>query len=513
MKKRVLAALLAGMMSLSLVAGCGSTQETGGEASSSAGTEAGSAAEAVLEEASAETAAESAPAAENEETVTVKWLVPADSQKDLDMVMEDLNKKLVEKINVKLELETILQSEYADKVQLASSSGEDFDLMFTSNWLNPFTSNVSRGALLPIDDLLNEYGQDIIASMPDWLLDVGKVDGVLYAVPNQQIIATQLAVNVQKEYADKYGLDATSFSDISELYPFLDQIVANEPDMFPIDNRQAVDTKTKYEAIVTDAVYIEIGDESATLVPATVAQEGQWRQDNEWYQKGYIRKDEATITDNSADVKANRYVCSISTYKPGGVAEYSATQGKEWLMIPIEGSYITATGGIETMTAINVNSKNPEAAMKLLNLVYTDKEIFNELLFGLEGVHYNKTGDDSIELVEDSGYCLGTQAWKLGNQFNAWYMPGQEEGTWEATDELNRSSEISPIRGFTFNPENVQAEIAQINAVVAEFKNGQYTTDDIDQYIADRNAKLEEAGLQTVMDECQRQLDEWKAAQ
>ena len=71
MKKRVLAALLAGMMSLSLVAGCGSTQETGGEASSSAGTEAGSAAEAVLEEASAETAAESAPAAENEETLVI----------------------------------------------------------------------------------------------------------------------------------------------------------------------------------------------------------------------------------------------------------------------------------------------------------------------------------------------------------------------------------------------------------------------------------------------------------
>ena len=244
MKKRVLAALLAGMMSLSLVAGCGSTQETGGEASSSAGTEAGSAAEAVSEEASAETA-ESAPAAENEETVTVKWLVPADSQKDLDMVMEDLNKKLVEKINVKLELETILQSEYADKVQLASSSGEDFDLMFTSNWLNPFTSNVSRGALLPIDDLLNEYGQDIIASMPDWLLDVGKVDGVLYAVPNQQIIATQLAVNVQKEYADKYGLDMTSMKDISELYPFLDQIVANDPDMIPLDVRQEVNTKTQ----------------------------------------------------------------------------------------------------------------------------------------------------------------------------------------------------------------------------------------------------------------------------
>lgn len=510
MKKRVLASMLACAMSVSLLAGCGSTEETAAsEAASSAGTEA-----AATEAASAETTGEeSAASTENEETVTVRWLIPADSQEDMDLVLEDLNKKLVEKINVKLELETILQSEYADKVQLASSSGEDFDLMFTSNWLNPFTDNVSREALLPIDDLLNEYGQDIIASMPEWLLDAGKAGGVQYAVPNQQIIATQLAVNVQKEYADKYGLDMTSMSDISELYPFLDQIVANEPDMIPMDNRQAIDTKTKYEAIVTDAVYIAQGDESATLIPATEAQEAQWRMDYEWYQKGYIREDVATITDNSADVKANRYVCSISTYKPGGAAEYSATQGKEWLMIPIEGSYVTATGGIETMTAINVNSKNPEAAMKLLNLVYTDKEIYNELLFGLEGVHYNKTGDNSVELIEDSGYSLGTQAWKLGNQFNAWYVPGQEEGTWEATDELNRSSEISPIRGFAFDPSNVQAEIAQINAVVTEYKNGQYTTDDIDQYIADRNAKLEAAGLQTVMDECQRQLDEWKAAQ
>ena len=54
MKKRVLAALLAGMMSLSLVAGCGSTQETGGEASSSSGTEAESAAAAATGESSEE---------------------------------------------------------------------------------------------------------------------------------------------------------------------------------------------------------------------------------------------------------------------------------------------------------------------------------------------------------------------------------------------------------------------------------------------------------------------------
>ena len=106
--------------------------------------------------------------------------------------------------------------------------------------------------------------------------------------------------------------------------------------------------------------------------------------------KGYIRKDIATVVDRNADITAGRYVTLLGTYKPGLDTQYSQRLGVEMLAIPMGEAYIKASSGSETMTAINVNSKHPEEAMKLLNLVYTDKEIYNELLYGIEDVHYTK---------------------------------------------------------------------------------------------------------------------------
>lgn len=448
-----------------------------------------------------------------EETVTVKWLIPGDKQQDHDKVMEDLNKKIKEKINVELDLELIPQGEFNDKVKLASTAGEDFDLVFTANWLNSFDQNMSRDAFLPITDLLDEYGQGIKEAIPDWLLDVSRVNGEIYAVPNQQIIARQLGVVVQKEYAEKYNLDMTSMTDIRELEPFLDEIVANEPNLIPIDSRVDAVLERDYESFANGAAYINKNEEDGTVYSYTDVLEEQLRLDHEWYEKGYIRQDIATVTDNSADVKANRYVVSLSSWKPGIDAEWTQRQGIDYIAIPIEGAYIKATSGIETMTAINVNAAHPQEAMKLLNLVYTDKDIYNEILYGIEGEHYNKVGDNRAEIIEGTAYNMSAYAWKLGNQFNAWLMPGQADDLWEQTDELNRTAEVSPLRGFVFNSEPIQAELAQFDAVVKEFKYGQYTTDDIDQFIEDYKTKLEQAGVPAIVEEVQNQIDEWKSAQ
>ncbi|MDE7044530.1 MAG: ABC transporter substrate-binding protein [Acetatifactor sp.] len=344
---------------------------------------------------------------------------------------------------------------------------------------------------------------------------MARVNGDIYAVPNQQIIARQLGVVVQKEYADKYGLDMTSMSSIRDLEPFMDEIAANEPTLFPIDKRVSAIIEEKYENLVsiTNGVAVFVDKETGEIASLIDVMDEQMRVDNEWYQKGYIRKDIATVTDNSADVKANRYVVTVSSYKPGWDAEFTQRQGVDYISIPIEGAYVNATSGIETMTAVNVNSEHPVEAVKLLNLVYSDKEIYNKLLYGLEGTHYNVVSENHVEIVEDSAYNLSTYGWKLGNQFNAWYMPGQEDGLWEATDRLNKEAAVSPLRGFTFDQSNVQAELAQLSAVNKEYYNGQFTAADIDKYIAEFKEKLEQAGMSAVMEEVQRQIDEWKAAQ
>lgn len=450
----------------------------------------------------------------DEDPVTVKWLMFGDKPEDYDMVMEELNQKIKEKINVELDLEIIPQGEYNDKVKLALTAGEDFDLVFTASWINNFTENMTRDAFLPLDELLETYGQDMKEAIPDWLMTVGKVNGQQYAIPNQQIIARQLGLGIQKSYADKYGFDLTSFDDMSDLYPFLDQVAANETDKFAIDYFLYATVENKYENIVDDYVFIDKNDPEATLLPCTEVYAEEFKLDNELFQKGYIRKDIATVVDRNADITAGRYVTLLGTYKPGLDTQYSQRLGTEMLAIPMGEAYINANSGSEAMTAINVNSKHPEEAMKLLNLVYTDKEIYNELLYGIEDVHYTKTGDNRVELIDGNKYntVFSTYGWKFGNQFNQYLVPGQADDLWEETAKMNNEAPVSVLRGFVFDPSNVQTELTQLAAVKDEFKNGQYTTADIEKFITDRNEKMEQAGLSTLMEEVQRQVDEWKAA-
>lgn len=44
---------------------------------------------------------------------------------------------------------------YGEKMKLIISSGEEFDICWTSNWLNDYVQNVANGAFVPIDDLLD----------------------------------------------------------------------------------------------------------------------------------------------------------------------------------------------------------------------------------------------------------------------------------------------------------------------------------------------------------------------
>ena len=504
MRKKIVAILMAAAMIISMLAGCANTETPKG---TDAQTGAPTAGEAVKETDKPEET-EKKPDPE-----TVIWWVPGTEAEDHDLVMEELNKILVEKINVKLDLVRI-DTGFADRVKLASTSGEEFDLVWTSNYSNKFDENLAREGFMAIEDIVAEYGQDLVATLPEGLLDVATVDGHLYAIPNLQILARQLGVYVMKDYAEKYNLELTHIDDISELYPFLDQIVANEPNVYALTSSGVSPTnEAVYESLANGAVFVRKDDTGLNAISNAEATAANLRARNEWYQRGYIQEDIVTATDISAGMKAGKYVCQVAVYKPGGAEERSINHGIEYICIPIGEPYIQAASGQETMTAVNVNSKHPEAAIKLLNLLFTDKEVFNMLLYGIEGVHYNKIDETHAQKVENTKYNYSGQAWRLGNQFLAYYSPTQVDGTWEATAEMNRTAQVSPMRGFVFDATNVQAELAQISAVTKEYSDAlAYVAEDIEAYIAERAAKLETAGLSKVVAEVQAQLDAWKAA-
>lgn len=516
MKKRVVAMLLTAIMVLSCLAGCGEKEEKSSEQSKSTQQESSSAQKS--EQSSTQSAVE-----EEEEIIPVTWVIRCDPQEDDEQVVEAMNEILREKYHLELNLISIPAGEYNEKPRLMITSGEEWDLMYTASFTNNFYENAAMGAYLPLNDLLeSEVAADLMAVYPEGLYDVATIDGNIYALPNYQTMVNCMAFYIQKDLADKYGLDYSTghVKDITELYDFMDQVLENEKDMWCINEKASfgstVFENTRGDRETFNVVAAIDADDPEMKVYFAMDEydlEG-YKKTNELYKKGYIREDVATVMDNSGDVKANRYAITHNTGKPGGDVEYSSKQGEEYVMLYNDGYPIKLPkdAGVTTMTAINVNSKNPEAALKLYSAMWTDKELFNMFLFGIEGEHYKKVGENRVELIADSGYNRSSYGWMLGNQFNSWLQPGQADTVWEETDEMNRNAMKSVLAGFVLDTEPIAAEVAQINAVQAEYKGQYLYSDDVDAWFKEYTDKLWSAGAQTVIDEVQKQLDAWRAA-
>lgn len=501
MRKKLLSMLLVTVLSAGVLAGCGNnaTKQEESKSKDSVKTSASS----KVEETSKEDV--------KEDPVTVTWLIPESEPADLELVMEDLNKKLVEEINVELKLVCIEMGEYDDRAKLASTSGEEYDIVFTCSWLNKFSENLSRGAFLEITDLLEEYGQDIKAGLQENLWDVAKSGDGIYAIPNQQITAKQVGVAIQKEYADKYGWTKTHIEDGTELEWFFDKILENEKDVTPYMMAQVPFTNDLSEQIASYCYVYRDDDPSDGLTVVWDAEDTKAQNINNWWKKGYLHPEYATGGDLNAVRAANKFVAYGIIYSPYCEVSVSNSQGKEYIAVSVGDPYFSATAGVETMNAINVNSKNPEAAVKLLNLFWAKPELFNELLFGLEGVHYKKVGEERVEVIEGTEWNLWKNDWLYGNQFIRWHVPGEADDHWDLVKELNTSSKMSPFRGFVSDISEFQVELAQIAAVEGEYKN-YWLRDNWEELAKERKEKLKAAGIETVVAEVQKQLDEWLAA-
>ncbi len=149
--------------------------------------------------------------------------------------------------------------------------------------------------------------------------------------------------------------------------------------------------------------------------------------------------------------------------------------------------------------------------MEFLNLLNTDVYLRNLLNYGIEGTHYEKTGDTQIKLTDRAkDYSVGY--YTLGNLFITYTLDNEPVDKWKEFEAFNDASVESPALGFKFNTEKVSNQIAAINNVLEEFKSTIYSGSVNEaEYLEKMNKKLKEVGIDEVISEMQSQIDAWKA--
>ena len=96
---------------------------------------------------------------------------------------------------------------------------------------------------------------------------------------------------------------------------------------------------------------------------------------------------------------------------------------------------------------------------------------------------------------------------------HAW--EGNEPDIWDQYDEFNQGDVVSEGFGFRYDNRPVLNQVIACQAVNTQYQAAivRGTATDLDAAIDEYNEKLYEAGLQDIIDEKQRQLNEWQAAQ
>lgn len=448
--------------------------------------------------------------AKNDEVPNLVWYVPGDKQQDMNLVLEEVNKRIVPKIGANLSLQFIDQGAFNERMNMSMASGADFDICF-SGYVNKYSDAVKHDALLPLSELIEKEAPELKAALPDYAWDGVRLNGEIYAVPNLQAFALPQGIYFIKEYVDKYNFDVNKIKCMDDLEEYLAIIAANEPDVygFRTDRNYSTWMSADYEQILMD-LYVRKDDPACKVlksyeIPEYIAAVNKL---HSWYEKGYIRQDVASVVDDSAEYKAGKYATFIAAVKPGGEQEMSAgIGGKEVVAVSVTNPFITTSSCTQTTSAISKKSKHPAEAIKLLSLMSTDPEIYNLICYGIEGTHYNKTDDGHIKLT-GTGYRPNAD-WKFGNQFNALILEGKDLDVWNQTQKINADAAVSNLLGFTLDTGNMTNEVSQCTTIRSEYSALGKGFVDPAQILPEYQKKLEEAGIDKMVEDTQKQIDEF----
>ncbi len=510
--KKVLSLLLGMTMTVGLLAGCGSKNTTNSGMGTS--TEPGTS-----ENGESDSAGTS-------EHVELKMYLLGDRTPDFDEVYGKINEILEEKLNCSVSVDFLSWGEHDTKYSLLFSSQEDFDLIFTASSWAHYEQTVALGGFYPLsEEFIQTYAPDIWKVVPEVAWDQARINGEIYMVPNYQNEFAQDVVAVRGDLMEKYGIEQiTSWDELKAFYmacaadgmyasqggPWYQYFQAKgmattggapKGGELILYNAQDPEDLSLYYLLDWD------GFSDYCKQVKEMADAGCWSAD---VLNSSDERQTGLLTGRTAGMIWNLGSCRT-------FAKQANAENPDWkvtLADPVSSLSKKVQPYINNGISININSKNKERAMMVLNEFYTNPDIYDLAMLGIEGKHWEAVGDDQYKVIDESGYGVSNNCnwgWTNHEIQREEYIENRTElddvydamlGAWD-----NNIKDAHYYDGFNFDTTNVSTQFAAVEAALGNYYdplvNG--LVDDVDQSIEALRAALESAGIRDVIAEMESQ--------
>ncbi len=442
-------------------------------------------------------------------------------------------------IGVNVVFHIIGWGDWVSKAVTGIEAGEKMDIFFTADWQN-YMQLATEGLFLPLNDdngpdgnLLETYGQGILAGLNPAFITGTQIDGVNYAVPTNKELTVPMGFIYNAVFAQDIGFtpeEAAKVKTMTDLEPWLEKAKAARPDEYPylysgnwwgfepwlpslaesvpgnvVNMLQDPDANGNFDETIYSVWETEVNKAYVALM-------------REWYLKGWVHPDAGLTTFDSAPLmNAGQFFITTQPLKGSNIKAQelvNASGNPDLELLEIYGqAKVNVThhaGG--SMLAIPMLSDYPVQAMEYINLMHTDSKLINMMLFGVEGKNWEFDPDGRVNIIDSAWYGATAGAWTVGNTMLQAVSNKEDPNKNKMLIEYANDSVNSPSLGFRFRSEPVAAELTALQGVVdgmdQALRSGYVDPAvELPKYVED----LKAAGLETVKTEVENQYTAWKA--
>ncbi len=501
--KRVLATGLVAVMASGMLTGCGGG---GGDAGNTGGNASGgdSTASTSSSQSSDNTQSQSGNTGE---IVNLKWVTIGNGMPtNYDSWISSVNAYIGEKIGVNLEMEVIPWGDWDNRRNIIVSTNEPYDIIFGNG--NNYIADINLGAYADITDLISANMPGLMELMPEKYWDGVRVKDRIYGVPTYKDSSITNYSIWDKELVDEYSLDIKSLVSLDSMTETFETLKADKND-YPVY------VKNDGLYYIFD-VYDQIGggtqilgvryDDKEGKVCFTLEEQDimdQLKIIHEWYQKGIINPDAATLTEG----RVYNMWRVAQGWESAGVTSWGPQMGKDVVVQQVMPTILSNETVRGSLNMVSINTKYPEKCLQLLDLVNCDTKLRDLFYYGEEGVNFEYTADGRVHKINNDWALAG---YTQGSFFTVTTLDTDEFNQWDEVKALNEAAQSSVMLGFTFDTNSVSDQLANCREIWMRYRSEVMTgVQDPEVVVPKIKEELLKAGWQDVVDEAQRQVDEF----
>ena len=527
--KKLLALLLAMVMALSVLSGCGPTEPSGDGTPAPASQPGGDEADDPDDERDDDPE-------EVKEIIVELFTTTATSTEVAEEISAAINEISEKLINVRVNLHYNAPADIGTRVSVGIPAGDQMDLLcFNPAGGSTFGTLVAQKQVMDMTPYLQEHAPKALELTADYLAAT-TVDGKIMGIPNLRELNESFWLTMNKDILEELDLveQAEACDNWTAYAEIMRQVVDNSTlaGIGPNDaNGSIVENYAFYvgEEKWSDTfafdnlgdqyslIYVDAETDTVMNYYSTQEYKNAVTMAHQWYVDGLVYKDSA-ITEQTRDAQLSGNL-SFSISGQGGPStpvNKASSTGHSVICKELGTPATPRRTWLKFGPGRPVTCKEPEAAAKFLELMYTNADVMNILLWGIEGKDWvlNENGEACYPEGVDGG---SARYHKNEDFFPNCYIAYPWEGMGgdyrDVSFEKLQNTPVSKYVGLSVDTSSIADQITACFNVSKQYRAvlncGQADpATELPKFLA----ALEEAGVQDIIDCYQTQLNDWLAA-